>query len=100
MQNKYSYAIENTQPLSSGWLSSSVPWSIKNPTSYQAQTGWLTRVLPTSQLQSDVNILVILCGSRTINCATTLFPTSFVVRDVEGMARGRFFSYLLYLDSY
>jgi len=83
-------------PSGSGWLSlavvgSLVPWSIEKPN----RTDWLTRVLPTSDPQSDMNILASLRFSNAYYCATT---TSFlpyvirVVRDVmdHGTARGRF----------
>jgi hypothetical protein len=83
-------------PSGSGWLSlavvgSLVPWSIEKPN----RTDWLTRVLPNSHPQSDMNILASLRFSNAYYCATT---TSFlpyvirVVRDVmdHGTARGRF----------
>jgi hypothetical protein len=83
-------------PVGCRWLSlavvgSLVPWSIEKPN----RTDWLTRVLPTSHSQSDMNILASLRFSNAYYCATT---TSFlpyvirVVRDVmdHGTARGRF----------
>jgi hypothetical protein len=79
-------------PVGCPWLSLAlVPWSIKKPN----RTDWLTRVLPTSHPQSDMNILASLRFSNAYYCATT---TSFlpyvirVVRDVmdHGTARGRF----------
>jgi hypothetical protein len=92
MQNQYIPIHNETQPLSSGWLKGcrqlSFPWSIKNPTCYHPQTDWLTRVLPTSQRQSDVNILA---GSRTHIASFVNGTRTFLLSCLLD---------LLYLDSY
>jgi hypothetical protein len=68
-------------PSGSGWLSlavvgSLVPWSIEKPN----RTDWLTRVLPTSHPQSDMNILASLRFSNACYCATTTSFLPYVIR--------------------